>query len=69
MTLQTQSRLRDPDAVYDELIRSVGSLTEEDALAFCARLILLLSNHIGDVETVKEAIVLASVSPRAQDSY
>jgi hypothetical protein len=57
--LVTQSRFADPDAAFVALVEARRGLTEEAAAALDARLALILANHIGDLDVLKEAIALA----------
>ncbi len=57
--LNLSPNLTEPDEVYAALIESHTGLTEEESMAQNARLILLLANHIGDCDTLKQAITLA----------
>ena len=50
----------DPDAFYADLIAAHEGLEEAESHALNARLILILANHIGDREALKEALALAS---------
>lgn len=47
------------DDFYQALIEAHRGLSDEESLALNARLILLLSNHIGDLAVLREALVLA----------
>ena len=47
------------DDFYELLIQMHRDLTEEQSARVNARLILLLSNHIGDIAVLKEAMALA----------
>lgn len=47
------------DDFYEELINAHRGLSDDESLALNARLILLLSNHIGDLSVLREALVLA----------
>lgn len=58
--LTTTPNLASPDDVYAALIEAHDGLTGEQSSAFNARLILLLANHIGDEEVIKEALRAAS---------
>jgi hypothetical protein len=51
--------IHDPDGFYQDLIDAVQRLSPEDALAFSARLNLLLANHVGDRTVLGEAIKAA----------
>jgi Protein of unknown function (DUF2783) len=57
--LVTTSQFADPDAVYVALIDARRGLSEQAAAAFDARLVLLLANHIGDIDVLRQAITVA----------
>jgi len=57
--LVTASRFADPDAAYVALVEARRGLSVEAAAAFDARLVLILANHIGDLDVLREAIALA----------
>lgn len=57
--LKTESAFANPDAAYEALVEAHRDLSEEASAAFNARLVLLLANHIGDLDVLKEALVLA----------
>ncbi len=59
MPLNTSPNIADPDGFYQELIDSQRDLDEAQAALMNARLVLLLANHVGDRETLSEAIRLA----------
>jgi len=50
---------READAFYAELIASQASLSDEAAADWLARLTLILCNHIGDREVLRQAFALA----------
>lgn len=57
-----QRTLRDyaaGDHFYEDLINAHRGLSDDESLALNARLILLLSNHIGDLAVLREALALA----------
>ena len=60
MRLRTNPNIPDPDGFYEELIDSQRNMTDAEAQAMNARLILVLANHIGDREALSEAIRLAA---------
>jgi len=64
MKLERDTRIADPDGLYDRLIELHRDLTPEQSHAVNARLILLLANHIGDRTVIEEAIARAR-SPAA----
>ncbi|MBI3524930.1 MAG: DUF2783 domain-containing protein [Betaproteobacteria bacterium] len=47
------------DDFYEALIETHNDLTEEQSALVNAKLILLLSNHIGDITVLREAMQLA----------
>jgi hypothetical protein len=57
--LSTESRFRNPDAAYVALVQARRGMSEAEAAALDAKLVLILANHIGDLDVLKEAIVLA----------
>ena len=57
--LMTEPRFADADAAYALLASVARGLSAEESAAFNARLVLLLANHIGDAEVLREAIALA----------
>ncbi|WP_119418890.1 DUF2783 domain-containing protein [Desertibaculum subflavum] len=57
--LRTDPNLTDPDGFYEALITAQEGLPAAAADQLKARLILLLANHIGDDETLREAVALA----------
>lgn len=59
MTLLREPRIADPDGFYEELIASQRDLDDSQAEAMNARLVLLLANHVGDREVLREALRVA----------
>ncbi|MFN3302489.1 MAG: DUF2783 domain-containing protein [Roseateles sp.] len=51
------------DAFYAELIAAQSGLSDEQAADWLARLTLILCNHIGDREVLRQAFALASHQP------
>jgi Protein of unknown function (DUF2783) len=47
------------DDFYDALIRAHEGLSDDESHTLNARLVLILANHIGDLNVVQEAIALA----------
>lgn len=60
--LVTASQFADPDAAYVALVEARRGLDEPAAAALDTRLALILANHIGDIEVLKEAIALAKAA-------
>jgi hypothetical protein len=59
MPLDTTARLAAPDDFYQALIDLHRGLTDDQSQLLNARLILLLANHIGDMEVLREAMAAA----------
>ena len=57
--LVTASRFANPDAAYVALVDARRGLSVEAAAALDTRLVLILANHIGDLDVLREAIDLA----------
>jgi len=62
MSLDTTPRLADPDALFALLVEAHRGLDAEASRRLDARLVLLLANHIGDMEALRQAIALARES-------
>lgn len=58
-TLDLSPRLSDPDGLFEALVEAHRGLAPDASRRLDARLVLLLANHIGDVEVVKLAIAEA----------
>ncbi len=59
MTLNTDPNIPDPDGFYDELLAAHQTLTKDQSDALNARLILILANHVGDRDTLRQALKAA----------
>ena len=59
MPLMTTSRFTDPDEAFVMLVEARRGLSEREASELDAKLVLILANHIGDIEVLREAIALA----------
>jgi hypothetical protein len=57
--LITDNRLADPDGAYRALIDAHRGLSDEESAVLNTKLVLILANHIGDMQVLKEAIALA----------
>ncbi|MFX1738167.1 DUF2783 domain-containing protein [Paraburkholderia sp. A1RI_3L] len=66
MTLNTQPNLARPDDFYEALIEMHRDLDDAQSQSANAQLILLLANHIGDYETLTEAMRIAREGALAQ---
>ena len=56
--LITDSQFADPDAAYRALVEARRSLSDAEASALDSKLVLILANHIGDLDVLREAIAL-----------
>ena len=63
MKLNTEPNIERPDDFYEALIKLHRDLSEEQSRQLNARLILLLANHIGDMEVLVEAMRTAAEEP------
>ena len=63
MPLITDAHLDAPDDFYEALIDAHRELATAQSHALNARLVLLLANHIGDLDVLREALALARESP------
>ena len=59
MPLITSPNLSAPDDFYEALINAHQDLSLEESQALNARLVLLLSNHIGNLQVLQEALQVA----------
>jgi hypothetical protein len=58
-TLHREPRIADPDGFYEELIASQRELSDEQSDLLLAKLVLILANHIGDRQVLRQALDLA----------
>lgn len=59
MSLVTSPNITDPDRIYEMVLALHEGQGEEQSRRINARLILLLANHIGDMEVLQEAFEAA----------
>ncbi len=59
MPLMTQSRFKDSDQAFVTLVEARRGLSESEASELDAKLVLILANHIGDIDILREAIAFA----------
>jgi hypothetical protein len=59
MPLSTTSNFADPDTAYRTLVEAHRGLGDEQSAALDTSLVLILANHIGDIDILREAIDLA----------
>ncbi|MCE2858717.1 MAG: DUF2783 domain-containing protein [Oxalobacteraceae bacterium] len=62
-TLITAPNMANPDDFYEALIDMHRDLDDAQSQAVNARLILLLANHIGDMQVLREAMTHARTEP------
>lgn len=63
MRLNTDPNLDAPDAFYEALIDMHRDLSDAESALANARLILVLANHIGDLEVLAQAMKIARGDP------
>jgi hypothetical protein len=67
--LNTAPNLTDPDGFYEALISAHQGLDAQQSQALNARLVLLLANHIGNMQVLQDALAAARAAdpdlPRA----
>jgi hypothetical protein len=64
--LTTVPNLPQPDAAYARILEAHQGLSIEESVALNARLVLILVNHVGDMQVLAEAIDLArNTSPKS----
>lgn len=68
MPLIIDPNLPAPDAFYEALIDSHRDLTDAQSAELNAALILLLANHIGDMDVIRDALARARRSVTADDA-
>lgn len=59
-TLNTEPNIARPDDFYARLLAAHEDKSKDESDALNARLVLILSNHIGDTEVLDQAIALAA---------
>jgi hypothetical protein len=59
MTLSTRSNFAKPDDAFRAVVEAHRGLSDEQSVELDAALVLILANHIGDIDVLREAIVLA----------
>lgn len=61
--LNLSRNLPDGDNLYADLLAAHEGLTKPQSDALNARLILILANHIGDPQVLREALAAAALKP------
>ena len=59
MPLSTGSNFLRPDDAFRAIVEAHRGLSDEQSADFDAALVLILANHIGGIDVLREAIVLA----------
>ena len=59
MPLSTSSNFAKPDDAFRAVVEAHRGLSEEQSADFDATMVLILANHIGDIEVLREALALA----------
>jgi len=59
MTLSTNSNFGKPDDAFRAVVEAHRGLSDEQSADLDTALVLILANHIGDLDVLNDAIVLA----------
>lgn len=59
MTLNLEKNFAQPDDFYQALLDAHRHLTDAQSQSMNAQLVLLLANHIGDMDVIEAALQLA----------
>jgi Protein of unknown function (DUF2783) len=59
MPLSTASNFAKPDDAFRAVVEAHRGLSDRESADFDAALVLILANHIGDINVLHEAIALA----------
>jgi uncharacterized protein DUF2783 len=59
MPLSTASNFAKPDDAFRAIVEAHRGLNDEQSADLDAALLLILANHIGDIEVLREAIALS----------
>lgn len=62
-SLNLSRNLPDGDNLYADLLAAHEGLTKPQSDALNARLILILANHIGDPQVLRQALAAAALKP------
>ncbi len=60
--IDTSARINRPDDMYQMLIDAHAGLDDHGSMKLNAKLVLILANHIGDMDILAQAIDLARTS-------
>ncbi|MEZ5934997.1 MAG: DUF2783 domain-containing protein [Alphaproteobacteria bacterium] len=59
-TLVSEPNIEEPDGFYAELLAAHDGLDREASEALNARLVLILANHLGDRDLLRQALAAAT---------
>ncbi|MFT4116732.1 DUF2783 domain-containing protein [Bradyrhizobium sp.] len=59
MALSTASNFTRPDDAFRAIVEAHRGLSDDQSADFDAALVLILANHIGNIDVLREAIALA----------
>ena len=59
MPLSTSSNFAKPDDAFRAIVEAHRGLSDAESADLDAALVLVLANHVGDVDVLREAIALA----------
>lgn len=59
MTLSTTSNFAKPDDAFRMIVEAHRGISDEQSGDLDAALVLILANHIGDIDVLRDAIALA----------
>jgi hypothetical protein len=59
MALSTRSNFQRPDDAFRAVVEAHRGLSDGESADLDAALVLILANHIGDLDVLREAIALA----------
>ena len=59
MSLSTSSNFAKPDDAFRAVVEAHRGLNDEQSADLDAAMVLILANHIGDIDVLREAIALA----------
>jgi len=59
MRLSTSSNFSKPDDAFRSIVEAHRGLSDEQSADLDAALVLILANHIGDIDVLHEALALA----------
>ena len=68
MPLITAPNLESPDDFYAELVATHDGLDADASHALNARLVLLLANHVGRLDVLREALAAARAGARPEET-